>query len=101
MDRSPGQNITTIRAIHVSANKCIRGNAGLTRTDATVDFLWGGGSPQATVTADNFSVKWTGRWRRRCRELHFTVGATTGVRLFINGVVLDGWSDHDIASLRT
>ncbi len=38
------------------------GTPVLTRTDASVDFAWGGSSPAiATVTADNFSVKWIGQ----------------------------------------
>lgn len=32
----------------------------LTRTDATVDFSWGGGSPDPSMGADTFSVRWTG-----------------------------------------
>ena len=39
--------------------------AVLTRTDANVDFAWGGSSPGAAVTADNFSTRWTGKVERR------------------------------------
>ena len=30
------------------------------RTDAKVDFNWGGGSPMSGIPADNFSVRWVG-----------------------------------------
>ncbi|MCW0220506.1 MAG: putative Ig domain-containing protein, partial [Prosthecobacter sp.] len=35
-------------------------NLVLTRQDVSVDFNWGGGSPDSSITADNFSVRWTG-----------------------------------------
>ena len=37
------------------------GTPALTRTDATVDFVWGGGSPGVSVSNNNFSAKWTGK----------------------------------------
>jgi hypothetical protein len=72
------------------------GAPALTRTDATVDFPWGGGSPDAAVTPDNFSVKWSGQVEAPVTGSYtFTVRGDDGVRLFINGAkVLDGWSDH-------
>ena len=33
----------------------------LTRVDAGVNFTWGTQAPAANVTADNFSVRWTGQ----------------------------------------
>ena len=72
------------------------GTPVLTRTDATVDFNWSGRSPDAAVTADNFSVKWTGQVEAPVSGTYtFTARGDDGVRLFINGTkVLDGWSDH-------
>lgn len=32
-----------------------------TRTDLTIDFNWGAGSPDPRIAADTFSVRWTGR----------------------------------------
>lgn len=32
----------------------------LSRTDATINFSWGDGAPDTNVSADNFSVQWTG-----------------------------------------
>ena len=72
------------------------GTPALTRTDATVDFVWGGGSPGASVSNNNFSAKWTGKVKAPVTGSYtFTVRGDDGVRLFINGAkVLDGWSDH-------
>jgi len=32
----------------------------LTRVDSTIDFPWGGGSPDTSINSENFSVEWTG-----------------------------------------
>jgi len=39
----------------------------LTRVDPTVNFNWAAGGPGGGVTVNNFSVRWTGPSRRRCR----------------------------------
>ncbi|HEX6184770.1 MAG TPA: PA14 domain-containing protein [Pyrinomonadaceae bacterium] len=69
----------------------------LTRTDATVNFDWGFGSPDPSVPADNFSVRWTGALLPRFTETYtFYVTSSDGVRLWIDGQpVVDNWTDHD------
>jgi uncharacterized repeat protein (TIGR02543 family) len=76
------------------------GSPALTRTDATVDFDWGSGSPGSPVTANFFSVKWTGKVKAPVTGSYtFTVTGDDGVRLFLNGVkVIDGWKDQGAAS---
>ena len=72
------------------------GSPVLTRTDATVDFNWSGGSPGSPVTSNFFSAKWTGRVRAPVSGAYtFRVTGDDGVRLFINGTkVIDGWRDQ-------
>ena len=72
------------------------GSPVLTRTDATVDFNWGTGSPGSPVTSNFFSAKWIGRVKAPASANYtFTVTGDDGVRLFINGVkVIDGWRDQ-------
>jgi hypothetical protein len=68
----------------------------LTRTDPNVDFSWGNAAPSAGMSADRFSVRWTGQVTPRFN------GATTfytvsddGVRFWINGqLLIDNWTDH-------
>jgi hypothetical protein len=68
----------------------------LTRTDATVNFDWGTGSPASTVPADHFSVRWSG-WVQAPASGMFTffVTADDGVRLWVDGeLIIDDWDDH-------
>jgi glucose/arabinose dehydrogenase len=60
-------------------------NRLLTRTDATVNFNWGDGSPAATIGADTFSVRWTGQVQSLYSETYtFFTTSDDGVRLFVN-----------------
>ena len=72
----------------------------LTRTDPTVDFNWGSGSPGSAVNPNFFSVKWTGKVKAPVNGSYvFTVVGDDGIRLFLNGVkVIDGWRDQGAAT---
>ena len=69
---------------------------GLVRTDATVDFDWGNGSPTSGVGVDYFSVRWTGQVQVQFSETYtFTTQSDDGVRLWVNGQQLvDNWTNH-------
>ncbi len=68
----------------------------LTRTDATVDFDWGSGSPDASMGADTFSVRWMGQVKAQYTETYtFYTYSDDGVRLWVNGQQLvNNWTDH-------
>jgi hypothetical protein len=68
----------------------------LTRTDATVNFDWGGGSPDSSIEADSFSVRWTGQVQAQFSETYtFYTISDDGVRLWVNGVqVINNWTNH-------
>ncbi len=58
----------------------------LTRTDSTVNFNWGGGSPASPVGSDTFSVRWTGQVQPRYSETYtFYTTADDGIRLWVDG----------------
>jgi len=63
------------------------------RTDAAIDFGWGGGSPDPRIAPDTFSVRWSGRIRPRFTETYtFTTTTDDGVRLWVNGqLIIDKW----------
>jgi glucose/arabinose dehydrogenase len=61
-------------------------NSQLVRTDSTVNFNWGNGSPDGSIAPDTFSVRWTGQIEARNSELYtFYTTTDDGVRLTING----------------
>jgi hypothetical protein len=71
-------------------------NWKVTRVDPTVNFDWGTGSPDASIGADTFSARWTGRLQADYSETYtFYTNSDDGVRLWINNVLLiDNWTDH-------
>jgi hypothetical protein len=68
----------------------------LVRTDATVNFSWGSGSPGTPVPVDNFSVRWTGQVSPRFTgPTTFYTQSDDGVRLWLNNqLLIDNWTDH-------
>lgn len=71
-------------------------NLKLVRTDAAVNFDWGGGSPHATVGADTFTVRWEGKVEPLYSQAYtFHTVSDDGVRLWVNGqLVIDKWIDQ-------
>ena len=78
-------------------NRDLSGAPVLVRYDPAIDFDWGSGSPDGTVPADNFSVRWT-------RSLGFTPGTyrfyascDDGMRIYVDGNrVVDAWQDQKL-----
>src|SRR5262249_4018206 len=70
------------------------GTLKLARVDATVNFAWGNGAPGASLPADNFTVRWTGKVIPRFSEAYtFRITADDGVRLWINSqLMIDAWA---------
>lgn len=68
----------------------------LTRTDATVNFDWGSGSPDPSVGADTFSVRWTGTVTPAFSQAYtFYTTSDDGIRVWVNGaLVIDNFTDH-------
>lgn len=71
------------------------------RVDATINFDWAFGSPNASVSGDNFSVLWTGQIQPKYSgEYTFYVTSNNGRRLWVNNqLIIDGWID-DIGEYR-
>ena len=70
--------------------------ATLTRTDSVVNFNWGTGSPAASVSADTFTVRWTGSVQPLVSDTYtFYTTADDGVRLWVNNqLIVDDWQDQ-------
>ncbi|MBH8562639.1 PQQ-dependent sugar dehydrogenase [Nostoc sp. CENA67] len=61
-------------------------NLKLTRIDNKVDFNWASGSPDSSIGADTFSVRWTGQVQAQYSETYnFYTTTDDGVRLWVDG----------------
>ncbi|MGE0614099.1 MAG: PA14 domain-containing protein [Bacteriovoracia bacterium] len=76
-------------------------NADLTslkfsRIDAAVNFDWGAGSPDASMDADTYSIRWKGSVEAPfSAPFTFYTWSDDGVRLWINDqLVIDNWTGH-------
>jgi len=68
----------------------------LERTDATVNFDWGSGSPDPSISVDDFTVRWTGAVQPQFSQTYtFYTKTDDGVRLWVNGqLLIDEWVDQ-------
>jgi uncharacterized repeat protein (TIGR03806 family) len=71
----------------------------LVRTDAVVNFNWGTGSPDPTISTDNFVVLWTGCVQPQFNEAYtFYISSDDGERLWVNNqLLINQWVDHGAA----
>jgi hypothetical protein len=72
------------------------GSPVVARVDPTVNFDWGGGSPEATIPLDNFSARWTGAVQAPATgDYVFSTNSDDGVRLWVDGrLLVDNWTIH-------
>src|SRR6185436_19575566 len=56
----------------------------------------GNGSPDPSIGANTFSVRWTGQVQPRFSETYtFRITSDDGVRLWVNNVqIINNWSNH-------
>ena len=68
----------------------------LTTTNGTINFDWGSGTPDASIGADTFSIRWTGMVQPRFSDTYtFYTTTDDGVRLWVNGqLLIDKWVDQ-------
>ena len=77
-------------------NQELRGPASTVRVDPRIDFNWGRYKPTAEVSADNFSVRWTGKLTP-AESGRYTLGFTAddGARLYIDGrLLVEAWASN-------
>jgi hypothetical protein len=76
-------------------NITLTGTPVYSKTEA-VNFDWGTGSPNTSVTNDNFSARWEGEVKAPVSGVYsFSTISDDGVRLFVNGIkIIDNFTDH-------
>ncbi len=67
----------------------------VSRIDPNVNFNWAGGSPDASISADNFTVRWTGQVEAVYTDTYmFYENTDDGCRVYVdNRLVIDKWED--------
>ncbi len=75
-------------------NTTLTGQPLLTRTDPTIDFDWGSGSPDPIINEASFSVRWIAELDVPYTETYtFYTVSDDNVRLWINGeLIIDNWT---------
>lgn len=90
---TPTPSIRAWRGEYFS-NLTLSGPPVLTRDDATINFTWGYGTPDALVPSDGFSARWTRRLSFEVGVYRFHARVDDGVRVYVDDkLVIDVWSD--------
>lgn len=76
-------------------NTNLSGTPVLQRSEAAIDYDWGGGSPDPKVNKDNFSARWTRNIDLAAGTYRFSATSDDGIRVWVDGVlIIDAWNDH-------
>lgn len=76
-------------------NQTLSGTPTVTRNESSINFNWGGGSPDPAIPADHFSARWTSTVYLNAGTWRFTAASDDGVRVWVDGTLLiDKWFDH-------
>jgi hypothetical protein len=74
------------------SNKNLSGSPAMTRSDSSVNFFWGLGSPGANIPNDNFSARWDRIANFSKGKYRFHASVDDGVRVFVDGnILIDSW----------
>ncbi len=83
-------------------NQSLSGSPVLVRNDTSINFNWGLGSPDPSVSADHFSVRWTRNQNFAAGTYQFTVTTDDGMRLWVgNTLLIDSWYDQSATHTAT
>jgi hypothetical protein len=75
-------------------NQTFAGAPTLVRDDEAIDFDWGEGSPDASISPDTFSVRWTRTLGFTEGNYRFLTSTDDGVRVWVDGgLVVDAWQE--------
>jgi chitodextrinase len=79
-------------------NPDLTGAPALVRTDNRIDFDWTFTPPAPAVSGPSFSVRWQGGFQLSAGTYNFTVVASDGIRVYVDGaLILDRWRDQPVS----
>jgi beta-glucosidase len=78
------------------SNISLQGNPTIVKNNGRVTFEWKQSSPDRSIFADSFSVRWSGKIKPRQSGMYqFIVKGDDGFRLFLDGKkIIDEWADQ-------
>jgi len=80
-------------------NMGLSGPPALERDEFSIDYRWGGGSPDPAVRADGFSARWVRYFDLTAGRYRFTATSDDGIRVFLNGAaIIDRWYDQGVTT---
>ena len=81
-------------------NPNLSGAPNLSRTDTSINFDWGAGSPANTINSDNFSAQWTQTANLSQGTYRFSATMDDGMRVWIDNVlIIDSWIDSQVRTI--
>ncbi|GAB5493894.1 MAG: hypothetical protein Phog2KO_41090 [Phototrophicaceae bacterium] len=85
------------------SNSSLSGSPTLAIIDTAINFNWGAGAPNASIPADNFSVRWNSlETFTEAGVYRFSASADDGVRVTIDGtVIIDDFTATNAFTVRT
>jgi hypothetical protein len=76
-------------------NTSLSGTPVLQRSETSLNYDWGAGSPHPDVAADGFSARWTRYVDLSAGTYRFTSVSDDGIRVYVdNDLIIDEWYDH-------
>jgi hypothetical protein len=76
-------------------NTALSGSPVLDRSESSLDYNWGAGSPGPGVYADGFSARWTRYLDLAAGTYRFTATSDDGLRVYVDGSpLIKEWYDH-------
>jgi hypothetical protein len=83
-------------------NKDLSGSSILVRYDPAIDFDWGSGSPDSSISGNYFSVRWTRTLGFSPGVYRFYASCDDGVRIFVDGNrVVNAWKDQKLPNTQS
>jgi beta-glucosidase len=77
-------------------NMKFEGQPELSRIDANIDFNFKGGRPDPKINADQFSIRWTGKFTPPVTQNYvLAISSDDGSRLYVDDkLIADNWGNH-------